>query len=109
MAKRTTKPSDAELFSQDYLFSDSGFNEVSSTKDSIKLDKGPMHFERIFSSIQEVIGSIAYELILARGFITNKDIILQIIVLLEFSDSMTQKDLLRDALQAVVSATPDDA
>lgn len=109
MTKRTIKPLDTEPSSQDFLFGDSNLNQTSSSSDAIRLDKGPKHFERSFGSVQEAIGAIAHDLILARGFITNKDIILQLIVQLEFSKDLPQKELLRDALQAVVSATPDDA
>lgn len=65
-------------------------------------------FGRTQQDEQQIIGLIVRDLIASRGFVTNKDIILRLIMQLELTKNVQEKDVLRCALERVVGATPDD-
>lgn len=65
-------------------------------------------FGRTQQDEQQIIGLIVRDLIASRGFVTNKDIILRLIMQLELTRDGVEKDVLRSALERVVGATPDD-
>lgn len=57
---------------------------------------------------QQVIAGIHATLLARKSLVTNKDIILELLVRLETETDSEQLDVYRDALQRVVRATPDD-
>lgn len=57
---------------------------------------------------QQVIAGIRATLLARKSLVTNKDIILELLVRLETETDPEQLDVYRDALQRVVRATPDD-
>ena len=109
MGKRTIKSSEPDFIAQTEQINDAVLNQDSSAANTIKLDRVPHHLNRHFSSVREAIGAIAQELVLTRGYLTNKDILLQLIVMLELTESVSQHEILRTALKLVAAGTPEDA
>lgn len=61
-----------------------------------------------FSSERAVIGEIRAEIAKTKMRISNKDVILALILRLETEHDITRQDIYRNALELVVERTPDD-
>lgn len=57
---------------------------------------------------QQIIARIRANLLARKSMVTNKDIILELLVRLETEKDIEKLDVYRNALERVVHATPDD-
>jgi probable RcsB/C two-component-system connector, global regulator of biofilm formation and acid-resistance len=57
---------------------------------------------------QQVIADIKAMVLARKSMVTNKDIILELLVRLETEKDIAKLDVYRNALERVVHATPDD-
>jgi hypothetical protein len=57
---------------------------------------------------QQIIAGIRTALLARKSMVTNKDIILELLVRLETEKDMAKLEIYRSALERVVHATPDD-
>lgn len=57
---------------------------------------------------QQIIARIRANLLARKSMVTNKDIILELLVRLETEKDIETLDVYRNALERVVHATPDD-
>ncbi|WP_337022533.1 MULTISPECIES: biofilm/acid-resistance regulator YmgB/AriR [unclassified Pantoea] len=61
-----------------------------------------------FSSERAVIGEISAEIAKTKMRISNKDVILALILRLETENDVVKQDIYRNALELILERTPDD-
>lgn len=87
-------------------------HSMGSISDDVTQHHVYQHFAKsgdMYSSETEALGGAIRAILAQRGKVTNKDIILHLIMQLETTNDVVQLDILRNALELVVGITPDDA